>query len=874
MMRRITTWFGKLIGPDLKTRITVAVSGLVVLLMAAMAVGTLSYYEKQLRATISRDQSALLTIISHEIDGKLEAARQLLIVNARAIPPQALVDVEAAQRFLDSRASLLHVFDNHIGLFTPAGTEITESPLIRARRGRDYSYRSYIKGTVATGRPYITDPFISSQAHHHPVIMMTAPVFDRAGRMVAILAGSLDLMQSNLLGGLTAIPVGRTGYLYLTTADRTIIMHPRKELIFRKIEPGVNNLYDRVIDEGFEGTGRTLNGFQSGMLTTFKRLRTNNWVLASNYPVAEAYAPLRQMERSFLCATALGVVVLVIILVPLIRHFTAPLASFTRHVQELPRKQGSGRMIDPLAGGEIGTLSKAFNSMVAELDAQQSALRESEQRFRELADSLPQTVFEMDLQGKFTYVNRTALDAFGYEQEDVGRGIFVQDMIAPGDRERALRNIASLLRGEPPRNEEYLALRKDGTAFPCVVHAGPVMRDGAVAGLRGIVVDITERKRAESEFLKMQKLESIGVLAGGIAHDFNNILTGILGNLSLAKMRLRPDDPLYHRIDETEKASLQARDLTQQLLTFARGGNPVKKVVSAELLIRDTATFATRGTNVKTDLRFASGLRPIVADEGQMGQVFHNLVINACQAMPNGGIVRISAENLRLDMGRALPLSPGEYVRVKVEDQGIGIPAEYLPKVFDPYFTTKRQGSGLGLAVAYSVVKSHGGHLEVASTPGSGTVFTLYLPASTEEIQAEAESGGRIVEGRGRILVMDDEEIVRKVVKAILAELGYEAEFADDGRKAVARYIQAREEGRAFDAVIMDLTVPGGMGGRDAVRELLAADPGARAIVSSGYSTDPVMADFRAFGFRGYVKKPFKVQELSEALSHVLHEAG
>ncbi len=515
-----------------------------------------------------------------------------------------------------------------------------------------------------------------------------------------------------------------------------------------------------------------------------------------------------------------------------------------------------------------------FAHDITERKRAEDQLHKSEQRFRELADSLPQTVFETDLDGRLTYVNRTALTMFGYTPEEVAKGVTVIDVIAPQDRERAGRNMLDRMRGERAGHQEYTALRKDGSTFPATVHSTPIVRDGRPVGLRGILIDLTDRKLFEAELVKMEKLESIGILAGGIAHDFNNILTGIFGNLSLAKTRLSPADQIYKWIDETEKASFHARDLTQQLLTFAKGGSPVRKVVPLEPLIRNSSTFAARGANVKVDINFTEKLRPVEVDEGQIGQVISNLVINACQAMANGGTVSVIASNCTIAADQAPPLPAGDYVCVQVRDQGIGIPAEHLPNIFDPYFTTKQQGSGLGLAVAYSVVKNHGGHIEVTSTLGTGTTFTVYLPASEKDVAAPPRAAGSVVTGRGRVLIMDDEEIVRSVVGSMLTELGYEVAYSKDGSEAVRLYREAMAGNSGFDVVIMDLTVPGGMGGRDAVRELAAIDPQVKAIVSSGYSNDPIMSDFRSYGFVDVVKKPFHFQELSETLYRVLRGPG
>ncbi len=382
--------------------------------------------------------------------------------------------------------------------------------------------------------------------------------------------------------------------------------------------------------------------------------------------------------------------------------------------------------------------------------------------------------------------------------------------------------------------------------------------------------DTTERQRMEKELLKMEKLQSLGVLAGGIAHDFNNFLTGIIGNLSLAKMDVQPGHPVGRALGEMEKAALRAKDLTQQLLTFSKGGAPVKQITRIDDLVRETAQFALRGSNVRCEFNIDDDLRSADVDDGQIAQVIHNLMINADQAMPDGGVVSIRGMNILLAPGNPYALDPGNYVQLCIRDQGTGIKRGHLKKVFDPYFTTKQKGSGLGLAVAYSIIARHGGQLTVDSTLGEGTTFSLFLPGSQREQATDNHAPDGLIVGSGRILVMDDEEFIRELVSVMLPKVGYDVVLTHDGQAAVNAYKDALEADTPFNAVILDLTVPGGMGGKETLRRLLDVDPNVRAIVSSGYSNDPVMASYADYGFCSAVKKPYLVQEMSQVLNRVI----
>lgn len=397
--------------------------------------------------------------------------------------------------------------------------------------------------------------------------------------------------------------------------------------------------------------------------------------------------------------------------------------------------------------------------------------------------------------------------------------------------------------------------------------------EGRLLGFWWLKRDISEKKKYEKELIKAQKIESLGILAGGIAHDFNNLLTGILGNITLAQT-LPPGEKLFERLEAAAKASKRAQQLTRQLLTFSRGGDPIKKTASIAGLLNDAVIFALRGSNVIFDLRLAPDLLPIDMDEGQMTQAINNLIINAMQAMPRGGTVHIHGSNFLVGPESRLPLKSGRYVKISIRDEGTGIPSENLQKVFDPYFTTKEMGSGLGLATVYSIIRKHDGLVSVQSEVGAGTTFFLYLPASTKApLEAPpGMNGGR--RSKGKILVMDDEELVRDLINELLMCNGYEVSLAKHGAEAIEAYKEAKISGEPFHMVIMDLTIPGGMGGLETFHSLKEIDPGVCAVVSSGYSDDLAMARFAEYGFAGVLPKPYDNDQVCSLLEKALHRQG
>jgi len=504
----------------------------------------------------------------------------------------------------------------------------------------------------------------------------------------------------------------------------------------------------------------------------------------------------------------------------------------------------------------------------------EEALREAEEKYRNIFENAVEGIFQTSLDGRLMMVNPAFAKIFGFDSpQEMLRS--VKDVL-PLYIDPNQRSVVKQLLKEQGvvKNFELQYYRKDREIIWVSSNIRAVKdAEGNLAYHEGSAVDITQRKEMERQILKAKQLESLGILAGGIAHDFNNILTAIVGNISLAKSLLDSKELLLNRLVEAERASIRASELAQQLLTFSKGGAPIKNLVSIQSIIEHSVQFALTGSNIHSQFFFQEDLWPVEVDEGQMGQVIQNLIINARQSMPEGGTIRLEVKNLVINNNgrQGLVLRKGNYLLISIQDQGTGIPKKDLSKIFDPYFTTKKKGSGLGLSITHSIIHRHEGYITAESDPKVGTTFYIYLPASPkgvlppEKVEVEA-----MTQGTGRILVMDDEDSVLSVARETLKHLGYEVELAKNGTQAIRIFKKALDSGKSFDLVITDLTVPGDIGGVETLQRLKEIDPQVKVIVSSGYSNDPVMADFKSIGFAVCLKKPYRAFEVSHTVKRVL----
>jgi two-component system, cell cycle sensor histidine kinase and response regulator CckA len=519
---------------------------------------------------------------------------------------------------------------------------------------------------------------------------------------------------------------------------------------------------------------------------------------------------------------------------------------------------------DGTMGGIVGFITDVTDSKRAE-----NGLEESEARFKDLSEASLEAIMFIE-NGIITDVNHKMYEMFGYDNDDEIIGQEVINFIAQDVRSLTKERIDS---GNEEKYET-MGQKKDGTVFPVQVYPRELLLKGKKVRIT-VVRDLTEQKNMEEEVMKSKNLQSVGTLAGGIAHDFNNLLMAIIGNIALAKIHAPKGGKTVNYLTEAERMVFMGKELTHQLLTFSHSIDTVKKIADIGPLIKETTETTLHGSSIKLNYVIPDNLSLVEVDEDQIRQVIQNIIVNAKEAMPSDGSLYVSCENVNITPQHKLPPTLEEYIRIVIQDEGVGIPEENLTKIFDPYFTTKDMGSqkgvGLGLAICYSIIKKHNGYILVDSVPGKGTTFQIYLPVYKQQQTAAVSGETRTIKrGRGRILVVDDEEIVLKIAEKLLLHMGYEVITMQTGEDAVWLYRQAIESEKPFDVVILDLSMESGMGGPEIMEELLAIDPDVKAIISSGYLHDPVIMNFEKYGFVGILTKPYDPKELDKKLQNII----
>lgn len=542
-----------------------------------------------------------------------------------------------------------------------------------------------------------------------------------------------------------------------------------------------------------------------------------------------------------------------------------------RDVTERKRNEDTLRQVQSELEERVRERTAALEREIAERRKIEVALELEKEISEGLINSTRDGILAYDNDFNYTIWNPIMEKMSGLSREEaIGNNMF--EMFPFLEETGEDQYLRAALEGEAQINRDriYKAPRTGKEGFFDAYYLPIYATGGEIIGGLNIINDVTERKELEEERLKASKLESLGLLAGGLAHDFNNILTGILSYCAVAQMHVEEDSKAFQALESAERACERATKLTDQLLTFARGGRPVKEVVSLATLVQESASFAVGGSSARCKFEIDRKAPAAEVDPGQISQVIHNIILNACQAMPDAGTIRVGVHNCEIDADNYPSLPPGNYLEIVVQDEGTGMSDTVLEKIFDPYYTTKEKGSGLGLATSYSIIKNHGGLIDVASELGVGTTFRIFVPATDAEPPQRQQDETTAIIGHAKILVLDDDEMIRESTRDILTLLGFEVVIAANGHEALELFDAARDQGRPFHIVMLDLTVPGGMGGKETIELLRQRDPHVKAIVASAYSEDPVMASYEAHGFDGRLVKPFPPQELSRVLQRVL----
>jgi PAS domain S-box-containing protein len=694
------------------------------------------------------------------------------------------------------------------------------------------------------------------------------------------------------------------GYYQLKAGDGSIM----KRFIY------IIPLYNVTADHARLNVAATIN--VDDFLTPVKQAKANHDE-TKQYLIRASKSVIESFRHTGLLSMVVGILVVSLIAFFVMGIYLSRAVSRLREATARVNLGDFSTPVKPSGSGEVATLIDDFNRMVDKLSAttvSKQLLEASEAKLqrangelrREITDrerteealaaekerlnvtlrSIGDGVITADSEGRIVLINNGAERLTGWLQ-DQAVGQYLSEVFpvvteAPGNDGDAA--VAGQQAPEPGLSQRLL-LARDGTTRTIAETRSPILDKGG--GTLGTVIvfrDITVEKRMEEELLQARKLESLGVLAGGIAHDFNNLLAVILGNISFGKMFLTENEgKVSDRLTEAEKACMRGKELTYQLLAFARGGEPLRRTMAAAELIEDSVRSCLNGSDVEVSFSLPEDLPLLKVDEEQMRQVIQRIVKNADEAMGNKGVLEVGAENMTLGPANPLALKPGTYVLISLRDEGPGIAGPDLQRIFDPYFTRKdlgqEKGTGLGLSICYSIVKDHGGSITVESEAGEGSLFRIYLPAADPEgslqqagapASAPAPTNGEGDGRKGRLLFMDDDRGVRDVMVEMLMHLGYHVRFAGDGLEAIEQYQEAASAGLPFDVVIADLTVPDGMGGKELIKELKSIDPTVRAVISSGYSNDSVFRDFEEHGFQGCVVKPYKIEELCSVLDRVM----
>lgn len=866
--------------------------------------------------------------------------------------------------------------------------------------------RRYFQEVLKTRRTVVSEP-LYSKTTGLPMMVIVSPLI-RGGKLSGLLGGVVPLYRFSDL--INSESQGNTSYAFMVDSNQRIIAHPNTNLLLSMNLSNLDTFGPALAEKMRHEPKGWLYAVSTNDRTIhyYRQIGFQGWYLVFSVDDQRFFGRLERLTVQFFGVSIFfGLLLSLLLLFYLMRFVLRPLRMLEGAARDIGRGDLSVRA-DVHSKGEFGMVAKTVNDMsdnlsrmMEELKAARDDAEKSEKRFRELAECLPQTVFELDENGVFVYVNRAGCERFGYRPEEVMGKVHVTRMFVARERELVIRNMKARAEGLLQHYPDYTALSRSGEEFTVQIYVMPVLDDGHFKGFRGLLVDIssriatekmiekekellavtlasindavitcsregkiqlynqaaaklldldmqsalemdirkvlrlkdeksdqkkeipiglvgqigkaiewrsvvlersngwctaevsgapvidhegqvlgsvwvirdtTSRRWLEEQALRADKMESLTLLSGGLAHDFNNILTIVLGNLTLAAMQNGMPDEARTMLSEAEKAAYRARGLTQQLLALSRGGSPTLTAAALGQILKESSELVLTGSNCRLVWESDEPLWNAMVDPAQIHQVMNNLVLNARQSMqPQGGEIRVTAKNIELDSEHTpIGYQPGGYVTVTVGDQGPGIPLEYRSRIFDPYYTTREGGHGLGLAIVHSIIEKHNGWLNLDSEVGKGTRVTFYLPAEPE-LQVSEKLAPRSASLKGRrVIVLEDEVSIIQYLESFFRMAGIEAECFTRGEDLLRRYGEALEAGRPFDLLLLDWTIPGGMGGKETMRKVLEIDPNANGILTSGYSEESGLADYKEYGFKGVLQKPYKSDELVSLLARFL----
>ena len=731
-------------------------------------------------------------------------------------------------------------------------------------------------------------------------ISASRPVYDEQENLLGVV--SSEVFLSHIARYLNQLDIGETGQCFIMERSGLLVASSTEERPFTNAEEngaqrrlfatesGIEDIrnaaayfqerfgsYENISDEQ-QHFDTDINGERHFLqISAIRDSHGIDWLVVVIIPESDFLKQIYANVRTTVLLVGIALAIAIVVGIATARGVARPIMQLNTFTHALAKGEWN-RSKKVVRIAEIRELSQSFSTMAARLqqtlEGLQSevkerrqvdeTLRRNEAGLRALLQNMPVMMDAMDKNGHIIVWNQECERVTGFTAVEIIGDTDVAQLLYPdANAETRMIERRALLGGDF-RNIEWEIGCKDGSKKSILWSSMSEVLPVPGWHSWSIGVDITDRKRVEQETLRARKLESVGLLAGGIAHDFNNLLTSVFGNIELATMYIPDDHASRPFLASAGKSIDNATNLTKQLLTFAKGGDPVKETLSVGDVIAETAAFSIRGSGVKLICDIAPNLWSVDADRGQLSQVISNLVINAKQAMPTGGLITVIAEND--------DASEPKRIKITIMDEGGGIAAEHLDKVFDPYFSTKQQGSGLGLASAHSIISKHDGTISVDSRFGTGTAFVVSLPAvevtrPNPTIAPVDVQDPFPIPSSARILVLDDDKAVRKVAEQMLGKMGCEVVLAADGSEAIEKYRKSIQRGTTFDIVIADLTLPGGMNGCEAANKILDIDPQARIIISSGYATDPIMANYAAHGFIGIAAKPYRYEDIRAVIS-------